>query len=101
MSPHGVDRSIDIILSELPSIKCFYFTTNFNSVDGLINTLRRVAETAVKEMSVYLVCSIDGPDGSICQQRGHTVPWNVFKKNLQRLVSFLMKKCQKLWWKGI
>ena len=96
MSPHGVDRSIDIILSELPSIKCFYFTTNFNSVDGLINTLRRVAETAVKEMSVYLVCSIDGPDGSICQQRGHTVPWNVFKKNLQRLVSFFNEEMPKI-----
>lgn len=86
---HLVESGIKSILDAFPNLNRFNFTTNLTKPNEIINVISAVATSTDRPITLYFACSVDGPEGSALQQKGHNVSWDIYKENLQKISHFI------------
>lgn len=89
--PQLLSKSVSDIIEKFKSLERINFVTNFSCIGGLLNTIKQIALVTNKPIGIHLMCSTDGPDGSLLQKNGHNVSWKIIENNLQKLVELFKK----------
>lgn len=87
----NITDNIPTLFSYFPNLCNFGISTNFSlPVGALINFIKKIDLFAVKEVTVRIQLSIDGPDGEFTKQ-GHPGTWETYRKNFDEFFTEIEK----------
>lgn len=88
-------KPVEELLLYFKNIDYINIPTNFTRINGLLEFIQKIEEVKLKQefssrVNLHIQISSDAPDGEL-QQFGHSISWEVYKRNIEELCQQLSK----------